>query len=52
MEIYLQFPKLVVCVFTEAIFNTNECLKSDKFPELGVDCDFCQYPQVIKTHEK
>ena len=32
----------------KAILNAIECLKSDKLPEPGIDCDFCKYRQAVK----
>ena len=34
------------------IFDAIECLKSDKLPESGEDCDFCKYRQAVKEYEK
>ena len=34
------------------IFDAIECLKSDKLPDSGEDCDFCKYRQAVKKFEK
>lgn len=31
--------------------NAIECLKSDKLPDSGGDCDFCKYRQAVKQFE-
>lgn len=33
------------------ILDAIECLKSDKLPESGEDCDFCKYRQATKVFE-
>lgn len=30
------------------ILEAIECLKSDKFPNPGSDCDFCKYRKAVK----
>lgn len=30
------------------IFEAIECLKSDKLPHPGPDCDFCKYRKAVK----
>lgn len=34
------------------IFDAIECLKSDKLPKCGEDCDFCKYREAVKQFEK
>lgn len=34
------------------IFDAIECLKSDKLPKSGEDCDFCKYRKAVKVFEK
>ncbi len=34
------------------IFEAIECLKSDKLPKLGADCDFCKYREAVRAFEK
>ncbi len=34
------------------IFDAIECLKSDKLPESGEDCDFCRYREAVRQFEK
>ncbi|MDD5147172.1 MAG: PD-(D/E)XK nuclease family protein [Candidatus Daviesbacteria bacterium] len=34
------------------IFDAIECLKSEKLPNSGSDCDFCKYRQAIRIYEK
>jgi CRISPR/Cas system-associated exonuclease Cas4 (RecB family) len=36
----------------QTILSAIECLKSDKLPESGSDCDFCKYRQAVKHFEK
>ncbi len=36
----------------KTITNAIECLKSDKLPESGEDCDFCKYRGAVKEFEK
>lgn len=33
------------------IFDAIECLKSDKFPKSGNDCDFCKYRKAVRKFE-
>ena len=33
------------------ILDAIECLKSDKIPQCGEDCDFCKYRQAVKQLE-
>jgi len=33
------------------IFDAIECLKSDRLPASGADCDFCKYRQAVKQFE-
>jgi hypothetical protein len=39
-----------------AIFDAIDCLKSDKLPKLGVNCDFCRYRratmEAVRQFEK
>ena len=34
------------------ILNAIECLKSDKLPASGSDCDFCKYRKAVSKYEK
>ena len=34
------------------IFDAIECLKSDKLPDNGEDCDFCKYREAVREFEK
>ncbi len=34
------------------IFDTIECLKSEKLPDSGENCDFCKYRQAVRQFEK
>ena len=34
------------------IFDAIECLKSDKLPSSGEDCDFCKYREAVRQFEK
>lgn len=34
-----------------AVFDAIECLKSEKIPESGEDCDFCKYREAVKEVE-
>lgn len=34
------------------IFDAIECLKSDKLPDTGVDCDYCKYRKAVSEIEK
>ena len=36
----------------KTILSAIECLKSDKLPPCGVDCDFCKYRQAVKKFEQ
>jgi hypothetical protein len=36
----------------KTIFDIHQCLNSDKIPEAGLDCDYCQYVESIKSKEK
>ena len=36
----------------KAIHEAIECLKSDKLPESGEDCDYCKYRKAVKKFEK
>lgn len=36
----------------KTILDAIECLKSDKIPEAGQDCDYCKYVQAVKKFEK
>jgi len=31
--------------------DASECLKKDKLPESGPDCDFCKYREAVKQYE-
>ncbi len=33
------------------IFDAIECLKSDKLPESGQECDFCKYREAVRQFE-
>jgi hypothetical protein len=33
------------------IFDAIECLKSDRLPKSGPNCDFCKYRQAVKQFE-
>ena len=33
------------------IFDAIECLKSDKMPKSGKDCDFCKYREAVRAAE-
>lgn len=35
-----------------AISDAIKCLKSDKLPESGEDCDFCKYREAVRQFEK
>lgn len=34
------------------VFDAIECLKSDKLPKCGEDCDFCKYREAVRQFEK
>jgi hypothetical protein len=34
------------------LFNIHKCLKSDKFPDSNVSCDFCNYREAVRKHLK
>jgi len=34
------------------VFNAIECLKSDKLPDSGGDCDFCKYREAVRQFER
>lgn len=36
----------------KTILDAIECLKNDKFPTPGGDCDFCKYRQAVRQFEK
>ena len=36
----------------KTILDAIECLKSDKLPEPGEDCDFCKYREATRAFEK
>ena len=36
----------------QTILSAIECLKSDKLPESGADCDFCKYRKAVNVFEK
>lgn len=36
----------------KTILDAIECLKSDKLPACGEDCDFCKYREAVKHFEK
>lgn len=33
------------------IFDAIKCLKSDKLPDSGGDCDFCKYREAVSQFE-
>lgn len=36
----------------KTVLNAIECLKGDKLPESGEDCDFCRYREAVKQFEE
>jgi hypothetical protein len=36
----------------KTVYDVIDCLKSDKLPEPGIECDFCKYRQAVKVYEK
>lgn len=36
----------------KAILEAADCLKSDRLPPTGADCDFCKYRQAVKSIEE
>jgi len=36
----------------KTVLATIECLKGDKLPEPGEDCDFCKYREAVRQFEK
>lgn len=40
-----------LCLIEGTILDAIECLKSDKLPESGSDCDFCKYRQAVGVFE-
>lgn len=36
----------------QTVLDAIECLKSDKLPDSGEDCDFCKYRKSVKVFEK
>lgn len=36
----------------ETILKAIECLKNNKLPDSGPDCDFCKYREAVKHYEK
>lgn len=36
----------------ETILSAIECLKSEKLPDMGEDCDFCKYRTAVSEFEK
>lgn len=36
----------------DTILKAIECLKSDKLPDCGSDCDYCKYREAVKQYEK
>ncbi len=34
------------------IFDATECLKQNKLPKSGKDCDFCKYREAVRVFEK
>ena len=36
----------------KTVLNAIECLKDDKLPESGEDCDFCKYRAAVKKYEQ
>ena len=36
----------------KAILEAADCLKSDRLPPTGTDCDFCKYRQAVKSIEE